>query len=89
MIQEDPVVSKAKRILRWLVARDHEQTITKKICFDAHHPHVFKTVHDIEACLKTLADHYLLKVVKQVTSGKRGGRPTELIELNPAIRRAM
>jgi hypothetical protein len=52
MVRQDPIVSRAKRILRWLLARKTEPVSTKKMCFDALHPHIFEKVDEMELCLK-------------------------------------
>jgi hypothetical protein len=36
----------------------------------------------MDACLKILADHHLIRVAERTT----GGRPSEVIKVNPALK---
>jgi len=81
IVSEDPVLTKAKRVLHWIVTQQPLE-ISKRICFRAHQPHLFEKVEDLDVCLKVLADHYMIRVAER----KTGGRPSEVIQVNPALK---
>jgi hypothetical protein len=80
LISEDPSTRDAKRLWKWMISRP-ERVISKRDCYRAHHPHVFKNVQEMDAALKILEEHNLTHVSKE----KTGGRQKGLIEVNPAI----
>jgi hypothetical protein len=81
IVSEDPTLTKAKRVMRWLLEQNKEE-ITKRDCFRAHQPHVFERVEEMENCLKILTDHHLIQIVPK----KTGGRSSEVIEINPTLK---
>jgi hypothetical protein len=81
IVSEDPILTRSKRLMRW-ISNQQKCEITKRDCFRAHRPHLFGRVEDMDACLKILADHHLIRMVELRT----GGRPSEVIEVNPALK---
>jgi hypothetical protein len=80
LMNEDPATTNAKKLLRWLVSQNKAE-ISKRACFRAHQPHVFDRVEMMDAPLAILVRHNLIRIVKR----KTGGRPEELIQINPAL----
>jgi len=80
LICEDPATAIAKRLLRWIIAQAAPQ-VFKRDCFRAHHPHVFERVDQMNGPLSVLESHRLIRVVEKET----GGRPSEIIEINPVL----
>jgi Protein of unknown function (DUF3987) len=81
IVSEDPMLTKSKRLMRWLCDQPAGE-ISKRDCFRAHRPHLFGRVEEMDACLRILAEHHLIRVVER----KTGGRPSEVIEMNPALK---
>ncbi|MGI8961479.1 MAG: DUF3987 domain-containing protein [Bryobacteraceae bacterium] len=81
IVSEDPVLTKSKRLMRWISGQQLAE-ISKRDCFRAHQPHLFERIEEIDACLRILADHHLIRMVER----KTGGRPSEVIEVNPALK---
>jgi hypothetical protein len=81
IVSEDPMLTKSKRVMRW-ISEQQQPEISKRDCFRAHRPHLFGRVEEMDACLKVLADHHLIRVAER----KTGGRPFAVIEVNPALR---
>jgi putative DNA primase/helicase len=81
IVSEDPVLTKAKRVMRWL-GEQTTDSVSKRDCFRAHQPHVFESVEQMEPCLRILSDHALIRIVEK----KTGGRPSEQIEINPRLK---
>ncbi len=80
LVDEDPIVSLAKRILRWL-RKQKEPAVTRRSCFRAMHPY-FDRVTEMDAPLMVLAEHFYIRI----KTAKTGGRPSEFIETNPRWR---
>jgi len=81
IVSKDPLLTKSKRLMRWILDQQGRE-ISKRDCFRAHQPHVFERVEQLDACFRVLAKHHLIRVVPR----KTGGRPSEVIEVNPALR---
>ena len=79
LVAEDPNVTAAKRILRWL-CRQHEPATSKRDCFRALHRQ-FDTVSDMDAPLAILVDHSYIRL------RDLGGKRSFSIEVNPRWRR--
>ena len=77
LVDEDPKVTRAKRMLNWL-RKQEGPIVTKRNCFRAMHRH-FDQVADMNEPLQVLADHFYIRT----DSEKTGGRPSEVIEINP------
>jgi hypothetical protein len=50
MMSEDPVLTKSKRVLRWISAQPCCEA-SKRECFRAHTPHAFRKVEELDNCL--------------------------------------
>jgi putative DNA primase/helicase len=81
MISEDPILTNSKRVMRW-ISEQRQPEISRRDCFRAHRPHLFGRIEGMDACLRILADHHLIRVIER----KTGGRPSEVIEVNPALK---
>ncbi len=81
LVAEDPNVSLAKLILRWLRKQEGD-TVTRRDCFRALHRQ-FDQVADMDAPLQVLVNHFYVRT----GSVRTGGRPSELIEINPQWKR--
>jgi putative DNA primase/helicase len=81
IVSEDPMLTKSKRLMRW-ISDQHQPEISKRDCFRAHRPHLFARGDEMDACFRILAEHHLIRVVER----KTGGRPSEVIEVNPALK---
>jgi hypothetical protein len=81
IVSEDPILTRSKRLMRWISDQQRSE-ISKRDCFRAHRPHLFARVEEMDACLKILADHHLIRVAERTT----GGRPSEVIKVNPALK---
>jgi putative DNA primase/helicase len=81
IVSEDPILTHSKRLMRW-ISDQQKSEISKRECFRAHRPHLFGRVEEMDACLRILAEHHLIRVVER----KTGGRPSEVIEVNPALK---
>jgi putative DNA primase/helicase len=81
LANEDPIVTLAKRILSWLRTQEGPVT-TKRNCFRAMHSR-FDQIADMGEPLQVLANHSYIRVLSQ----KTGGRPSEVIEINPHWKR--
>jgi hypothetical protein len=81
LIDEDPKVTLAKRILSWL--RKQEGLVVKKRnCFRAMQRQ-FDQVANMDAPLQVLVEHFYIRAEATRTAG----RPSEVIEINPHWRR--
>jgi hypothetical protein len=81
-MSEDCVLANSKRVFRWLSEQERKE-IPKRDCFRAHQPHVFQKVQELDECLNLLIRHHLIRVFER----KTGGRSSELIQLNPRLRK--
>ena len=77
LVNEDPQVTLAKSILRWL-RKQGKLSLTRRECFRALHRQ-FDQVADMEAPLRVLIDHFYIRM----DTAKTGGRSSEVIEINP------
>jgi hypothetical protein len=81
LVDEDPKVSLAKRILRWL-RKQKESVVTRRDCFRALRRH-FDRTSEIDTPLHVLVEHLYIRT----ETAQTGGRPSERIEINPKWRR--
>jgi hypothetical protein len=80
LIREAPETTNAKRLMRWLASQGKPE-VSRRDCFRAHQPHVFDRVELMDAPLSILERHNLIRLSERRT----GGRPQEIIEINPAM----
>ncbi len=79
----DPALEGAKKIWRWVETGRH-QRFTKRDCFQALRG-VFARVKEIDEPLSVLVERNHLRSETIKTGGSKGGRPSEVITVNPEI----
>jgi hypothetical protein len=83
LMQRDPVMEDAQRILRWIRKQANPQ-FTIRDCFCAHQAH-FKKVDSVYPAIRLLEQH---GYVQPAPSTKATGRPTEIYLVNPQLAEA-
>ncbi|MFL6450962.1 MAG: YfjI family protein [Bryobacteraceae bacterium] len=77
LVEEPSFMASAKHILSWL-EKQKASTVSKRDCYRSLHRH-FGQVSEMDKALRILTDHSYIRLVATPT----GGRPSELIEINP------